>query len=94
MTNYVQTIAAASLSLMSIPQAADVVQLGGSLVGTSLLVWIAVMQSREIKTLRNENHELSRELGKKCRNCELARAANDLLADAGREHFDQDKRQP
>ena len=94
MTNYIQTIAAASLSLMSIPQAADVVQLGGSLVGTSLLVWIAVMQSREIKTLRNENHELSRELGKKCRNCELARAANDLLADAGREHFDQDKRQP
>ena len=94
MTNYVQTIAAASLSLMSIPQAADVVQLGGSLVGTSLLVWIAVMQSREIKTLRSENHELSRELGKKCRNCELARAANDLLADAGREHFDQDKRQP
>ena len=85
MTNYIQTIAAASLSLMSIPQAADVVQLGGSLVGTSLLVWIAVMQSREIKTLRNENHELSRELGKKCRNCELAQAANDMLTHAGKE---------
>lgn len=87
MTSYMQTGAAAMLAVLSIPQAADVVQLGGSLVGTALLVWIIVRKERDCERLRQENHELSRELGKKCRNCELARAANELLTGAGREHF-------
>lgn len=92
MTNYIHTTAAATLAVLSIPQAADIVQLGGSLVGTALLVWIIVRKERDCERLRTENHELSRELGKKCRNCELAKAANELLADAGREHMnDQDK---
>ena len=38
MTNYIQTVGAATLAVLSIPQAADIVQLGGSLVGTALLV--------------------------------------------------------
>lgn len=87
MTNYIQTVCAATLAVLSIPQAADIVQLGGSLVGTALLVWIIVRKERDCERLRTENHELSRELGKKCRNCELAKAANELLADAGREHI-------
>lgn len=87
MTNYIQTVGAATLAVLSIPQAADIVQLGGSLVGTALLVWIIVRKERDCERLRTENHELSRELGKKCRNCELAKAANELLADAGREHI-------
>ena len=87
MTSYMQTGAAAMLAVLSIPQAADVVQLGGSLVGTALLVWIIVRKERDCERLRQENHELSRELGKKCRNCELARAANELLTGAGREHL-------
>lgn len=87
MTNYIPTTAAAMLAVLSIPQAADVVQLGGSLVGTALLVWIIVRKERDCERLRQENHELSRELGKKCRNCELAKAANELLAGAGREHL-------
>lgn len=87
MTNYIQTVGAATLAVLSIPQAADIVQLGGSLVGTALLVWIIVRKERDCERLRTENHELSRELGKKCRNCELARAANELLAGAGREHI-------
>lgn len=93
MTNYIPTTAAATLAVLSIPQAADIVQLGGSLVGTALLVWIIVRKERDCERLRTENHELSRELGKKCRNCELAKAANELLADAGREHMNElDKR--
>ena len=77
------------MAVLSIPQAADIVQLGGSLVGTALLVWIIVRKERDCDRLRQENHELSRELGKKCRNCELAKAANELLADAGREHMEE-----
>ena len=92
MTNYMPTMAAAAMAVLSIPQAADIVQLGGSLVGTALLVWIIVRKERDCERLRMENHELSRELGKKCRNCELARAANELLADAGREHMDGEKK--
>lgn len=88
MTNYIPTAAAATMAVLSIPQAADIVQLGGSLVGTALLVWIIVRKEKDCERLRTENHELSRELGKKCRNCELARAANELLADAGREHME------
>ena len=89
MTNYIQTVGAATLAVLSIPQAADIVQLGASLVGTALLVWIIVRKERDCERLRTENHELSRELGKKCRNCELAKAANELLADAGREHINE-----
>ena len=59
------------------------------MVGTALLVWIIVRKERDCERLRTENHELSRELGKKCRNCELAKAANELLADAGREHINE-----
>lgn len=87
MTSYMQTGAAAMLAVLSLPQAADVVQLGGSLVGTALLVWIIVRKERDCERLRQENHELSRELGKKCRNCELAKAANELLSGAGREYL-------
>lgn len=77
MTNYIQTGAAATLAVLSIPQAADVVQLGGSLVGTALLVWIIVRKERDCERLRRENHELSRELGKRCSTCKLVKAANE-----------------
>jgi len=77
MTNYIQTGAAAMLAVLSIPQAADVVQLGGSLVGTALLVWIIVRKERDCERLRRENHELSRELGKRCSTCKLVKAANE-----------------
>ncbi|MBQ7024880.1 MAG: hypothetical protein IJN29_14980 [Akkermansia sp.] len=93
MTHHLPTSAAALLAVLSIPQAADIVQLGGSLVGTALLVWIIVRKERDCERLRQENHELSRELGKKCRNCELAKAANELLADAGREHLEEKEKQ-
>ncbi len=65
------------LAVLSIPQAADVVQLGGSLVGTALLVWIIVRKERDCERLRRENHELSRELGKRCSTCKLVKAANE-----------------
>lgn len=94
MTNYIQTTTAATLAVLSIPQAADIVQLGGSLVGTALLVWIIIRKERDCERLRTENHELSRELGKKCRNCELAKAANELLAGAGREQLAEHSSDP
>ena len=94
MTNNLAVALGAVLTTALIPGAEDITQVGMTLTGGGLLTWIAVMQGRELKTLRAENRDLNRELGKKCKNCELARAANDLLADAGREHFDQDKCQP
>lgn len=88
MTNYIPTAAAATMAVLSIPAAADIVQLGGSLVGTGLLVWIIVRKERDCERLRQENHNLTRELAHRCRDCSLTAAANNLLADAGREHFD------
>lgn len=93
MTNHFSTLAGVSLAVLSIPQAADLVQLSGSLVGTALLVWIIVRKERDCERLRRENHELSREIAQKCQHCTLAQSANNLLADAGREHFaDLEKR--
>lgn len=87
MTNYIQTTAAATLAVLSIPQAADIVQLGGSLVGTALLVWIIIRKERDCERLRQENHNLTRELATRCRDCTLTNAANKLLAGAGREQL-------
>ena len=89
MTNYIPTAAAAGLAVLSIPQAADLVQLGGSLVGTALLVWIIVRKERDCERLRQENHNLTCELAQRCRDCTLTAAANNLLADAGRELVDE-----
>lgn len=89
MTHHLPTSAAALLAVLSIPQAADIVQLGGSLVGTALLVWIIVRKERDCERLRQENHNLTRELAHRCRDCNLAAAANTLLADAGREHLEE-----
>jgi hypothetical protein len=69
------------------PAASDWVQLGASLVGTGLLVWIIVRKERDCEALRRQNHELSRELVAKCCDCALARAANDTLVAAGKEYF-------
>ena len=87
MTNWMQTGAGVALAALSMPQASDWVQLGGSLVGTGLLVWIIVRKERDCEALRRQNHELSRELVAKCGDCALARAANDTLVAAGKEHF-------
>lgn len=89
MTNHIAVVTGAVLSSALLPGAESIAQVGATLVGTGLLTWIAIWQNREISKLRTENHELSRELGKKCRNCELAKAANELLADAGREHINE-----
>lgn len=77
----------------------SVLQSVGTLSGTGLLVWLVLHKTRErdkdkkqfaeeLRELRKENHELSRELGKKCANCSLAAAANRLLEDAGEERFE------
>lgn len=85
MTNHATTIVGVVLSSAALPGSDNVVQVMATLIGTGLLTWIAVMQGREISRLRTENRDLSRELGKKCRNCELAQAANDMLTHAGKE---------
>jgi hypothetical protein len=85
MTNHATTIVGVVLSSAALPGSESVVQVAATLIGTGLLTWIAVMQGREIARLRSENRDLSRELGKKCRNCELAQAANDMLTHAGKE---------
>ncbi len=91
--NHLAVVTGAVLSAALLPGAESIAQVGATLVGTGLLTWIAVWQNREISKLRGENHELSRELGKKCRNCELAKTANEMLSDAGREHMnEQEKR--
>ena len=85
MTNHATTVLGVVLSSAALPGSENVVQVMATLIGTGLLTWIAVMQGREIARLRTENRDLSRELGKKCRNCELAQAANDMLTHAGKE---------
>lgn len=86
MTNHATVVVGAVLSSALLPGAEGFAQVAATLIGTGLLTWIVVMQSRELNKLREVNRELNRELGKKCRNCELAQAANELLADAGKEH--------
>lgn len=92
MTNPLATVTGACLAAFSIPCAADWVQLGGSLVGTGLLVWIIIRKERDCEALRQANHELSKELVSKCKNCVLAQSANDTLVKAGKEIFDEKDR--
>lgn len=87
MTNNAAVILGAVLTTALIPGAEDIAQVGMTLTGGGLLTWIAIMQGREIKTLRAENRDLNRELGKKCKNCELARQANRMLTGAGDEYM-------
>ena len=87
MTNNAVVALGAVLTTALIPGAEDIAQVGMTLTGGGLLTWIAIMQGREIKTLRAENRDLNRELGKKCKNCELARQANRMLTGAGDEYM-------
>ncbi len=87
MTNNLAVALGAVLTTALIPGAEDITQVGMTLTGGGLLTWIAVMQGRELKTLRAENRDLNRELGKKCKNCELARQANRMLTGAGDEYM-------
>lgn len=88
MTNHFAVALGAVLTTALIPGAEDIAQVGMTLTGGGLLTWIAIMQGREIKTLRNENRDLNRELGKKCKNCVLAQKANLMLSGAGDEFME------
>lgn len=91
-----------SLAALEFGQVESVLQSVGTLSGTGLLVWLVIHKTRErdkdklqfqeeLRELRKENHELSRELGKKCANCKLANAANNMLQQAGEEKFDHEE---
>ena len=90
MTDNLMAWAGAVMAALAIPGAEDWVQLGGSLVGTGLLVWIIVRKERDCEALRQANHELSKELVAKCKDCSLAKAANNSLIEAGKEYFDKE----
>ena len=90
MTENLGVWAGVVMAALAIPGAADWVQMGGSLLGTGLLVWIIVRKERDCQELRKVNHELSKELVKRCGECSLARAANEALIDAGKEHFEKE----
>lgn len=92
MTNNLAVALGAVLTTALIPSADDIAQVGMGITGGGLLTWIAIMQGREIKTLRAENRELNRELGKKCKNCDLARKANSMLTDAGDEYMEHESK--
>lgn len=57
-----------------------------TLGGVGLLVWIVIYQTKECDKLR----EQLRRAHQKCSDCRLARAANDTLIEAGKEHFDHE----
>ena len=90
------------LAALELGHVESVLQSVGTLSGTGLLVWLVIHKTRErdkdkqqfqeeLRELRRENHELSRELGKKCSNCKLANAANAMLQQAGEERFDHEE---
>lgn len=103
MTNHLAYATGACMAALELGSVESLLQSVGTLSGTGLLVWLVIHKTRErdkdkqthaeeLRELRRENHELSRELGKKCANCSLANAANRLLEDAGEEHFDEGSR--
>lgn len=102
MQNHLAYITGTVVAALEFGQVESVLQSVGTLSGTGLLVWLVIHKTKErdkdkaqfqaeLRELRQENHELSRELGKKCANCQLANAANSLLKHAGEEHFENDE---
>lgn len=81
----------AALSAAILPAAESVAQFGATLIGTGLLTWITIQQSRELSKMREENHRLTQELAQNCKNCTLAVKANALLTDAAEEYMDDAK---
>ena len=108
MTNHIACWTGSIMAVVELGQAESLLQAVGTLSGTGLLVWLVLHKTKErdkdkkafteeLRELRKENHELSRELGKKCANCQLANAANNLLREAGEErlsHEDEDAESP
>lgn len=101
MTNHLACWIGTLMAAIELGQAESLLQAVGTLSGTGLLVWLVLHKTKErdkdkaqyqeeLRELRKENHELSRELGKKCANCKLANAANTMLQHAGEEHFDHE----
>lgn len=88
MTNHVGIVCGAVLSTALLPGAESVAQVGATLIGTGLLTWITISQGNEIRSLRKENRELAREIGKKCGGCELVKTANSMLKAAGDDYMD------
>lgn len=99
MTNHIAWWTGSVMAFFELGQAESLFQAVGTLSGTGLLVWLVLHKTKErdkdkkqyqeeLRELRKENHDLSRELGKKCSNCKLANAANSLLQHAGEEHFE------
>lgn len=102
MTNHLACVTGLTVAALELGSVESLFQSIGTLSGTGLLIWLVLHKTRErdkdktqfqeeLRELRRENHELSRELGKKCSNCKLANAANDMLKHAGEDHIDQDK---
>lgn len=88
MTNHVGIVCGAVLSTALLPGAESVAQVGATLIGTGLLTWITISQGNEIRSLRKENRELAREIGKKCGGCELVKTANSMLKAAGDDYME------
>ena len=100
MTNQIAYITGLTVAALELGSVESLFQSIGTLSGTGLLIWLVLHKTKErdkdktqfqeeLRELRKENHELSRELGKKCSNCKLANAANDMLKHAGEDHIDQ-----
>ena len=93
MTN--NLLACATGAVMAAVQVANTANGAGALEsiptlgGVGLLVWIVICQTKECDKLR----EQLRKAYEKCGNCRLARAANDTLIEAGKEHFDERENQ-
>ena len=102
MTNHLAFATGLTVAALELGSVESLFQSIGTLSGTGLLIWLVLHKTKErdkdktqfqeeMRELRKENHELSRELGKKCSSCELANAANDMLKHAGEDHIDQEK---
>ena len=91
MTN--NLIACATGAVMAAVQVANTATGAGplesipTLGGVGLLVWIVIYQTKECDKLR----EQLRKAHQKCGECRLARAANDTLIEAGKEHVENER---
>lgn len=103
MTSQVNGVLGLLVATASVQAVKDPVDAVAAVSGVALMIWLTARKSRECEKLREENHQLreehhalreelqglSRELGKRCSDCTLVRAANSEFIENRAEHHEK-----